>query len=429
MEIKRIKGTKDILPEEVDRFLIVENVLRDVMKKYNYLEIRTPTIEQSELFIKGTGESTDIVHKEMYSFTDRGERNIALRPEGTPSVVRAYLENNLHKKKLFQKFFYYGSMFRQENPQSGRLREFRQFGVEAIGSMSPQVDVETILLGLEILHKIGLENLELHLNSIGCEKCRPRYRESLKSFLKPKLNLLCEDCKRRFHTNILRVLDCKRVSCRKVTANAPLPTDFLCDECGAHFTKVKALLEKVGISYVLDPYLVRGLDYYTKTVYEFVSPVLGAQDAVGGGGRYDGMIELFGGPSIPAVGFACGVERILLALGKEKGVKEQKKHLNCYIVTMNEQTDEAGFLLLSQMRNKGIVCEKDYMKRSLKAQMKDANRNNADFVVIIGEDELEKGEVTLKNMADGSQKRISFSVEELFKEMEKFYLKNADRGE
>lgn len=416
MKIQKIKGTKDILPDETEIFLAAEKVLRETMAKYGYREMRTPIFEQTELFRKGTGETTEIVSKQMYSFTDKGGRNLSLRPEGTPSIVRAYLENNLHKKRTFQKLFYYGKMYRQESPQSGRLREFQQFGIEAIGSSSPQIDTETIILGLEILNNIGLRNVETQINSVGCENCRPSYKESLKNFLESRLNLLCNDCKRRFKTNILRILDCKRETCKQVLKNAPTYENNLCNECKDHFSKVLDLLKKSNVSFTLNPYLVRGLDYYTKTVYEFISPILGAQDAVGGGGRYDKMVELFGGPSIPAIGFACGMERILLAVEKEGKVRVQKQHFDCYIVTMDETTEVKGFLLLNELRKKGLICEKDYLNRSLKAQMKDANRLGAEFVIILGSEELRKNEVTLRRMSDSSQKRVNFSVDEIVKE-------------
>lgn len=421
MKIQKIKGTKDILPNETETFLEAEKTLRKTMAKYGYREMRTPIFEQTELFIKGTGETTDIVNKEMYSFTDKGGRNLSLRPEGTPSIIRAYLENNLHKKRIFQKLFYYGRMYRQESPQSGRLREFRQFGIEAIGSLSPQIDAETIILGLEILNNIGLRKVETQISSVGCDKCRPFYKESLKNFLESKLNLLCDDCKRRFEVNILRVLDCKRETCRQVLKNAPTSENQLCNECKDHFSKVLDLLQKSNVHFTLNPYLVRGLDYYTKTVYEFISPVLGAQDAVGGGGRYDKMVELFGGPQIPAIGFACGMERILLAVEKEGKAKIQKQHFDFYIVTMDEKTDEKGFLLLNELRKKGFVCEKDYLERSLKAQMKDSDRLGAEFVIIIGSEELENNEVTLRRMTDGSQKRVKLSIDAIVEEIRNNY--------
>jgi histidyl-tRNA synthetase len=417
MKIGKIKGTKDILHEEIESFLQAEKKLREVMEKYNYREIRTPIFEHTELFVKGTGEHTDIVKKEMYNLTDRGGRNLTLRPEGTPSIVRAYIENNFYKKRLFQKFFYYGHMFRQESPQSGRQREFHQFGIEAIGSISPQVDVETVLLGLEVLSEIGLQNIEVQINSIGCKKCRPTYKKVLRQFLQPKLDKLCEDCQRRFDTNILRTLDCKKKSCQRQLKNAPKHTDYLCDECRNHFAEVKELLQKSNVNFSFNPYLVRGLDYYTKTVYEFISPVLGAQDAVGGGGRYDDMVELFGGPSIPAIGFACGMERILLAMEKEGNIGKQNKKLQCYIATMDEKTNKAGFLLMGKLRNLDLNCEKDYLNRSLKAQMKDANKLNAQFVIIIGTEELNTNQATLKRMSDGLQKRIKFSAKEILKEV------------
>lgn len=417
MKLGKIKGTRDILNDEVQSFVIAEKKLREIMEKYSYNEIRTPLFEHTDLFVKGTGEHTDIINKEMYSFKDRGGRNLTLRPEGTPSIVRAYLDNSFHKKRLFQKFFYYGRMFRQESPQSGRQREFHQFGIEAIGSISPQIDVETILLGLEVLKKIGLKNIELQINSIGCKKCRPTYKKVLSEFLQSKLDKLCEDCQRRFNTNILRILDCKRKSCQKQLKNAPKHTDYMCQECTDHFLSVKELLQKSGINFVFNPYLVRGLDYYTKTVYEFISPVLGAQDAVGGGGRYDEMVELFGGPSIPAIGFACGMERILLAIEKEGNRKKQQKKLQCYIATMDKKTDKAGFLLLGKLRKLNLQCEKDYLERSLKAQMKDANKLNAQYVIILGTEELEANQVTLKKMSDGTQKRVRFKAEEILREI------------
>jgi len=415
--MQKIKGTKDILPDETEIFLEAEKALRATMTKYGYLEIRTPLFERSELFIKGTGETTDIVNKEMYSFVDKGGRNLSLRPEGTPSIVRAYIENNLYKKRLFQKFFYYGRMYRQESPQSGRLREFRQFGIEAIGSPSPQIDAETVLLGLEVLHAIGIGHVDTHLNSVGCEKCQPSYKTALKTFLEAKLDTLCDDCKRRFGTNILRILDCKRESCKKVVKNAPTYMQHLCLECNNHSREVALLLEKSGIDFIFNPYLVRGLDYYTRTVYEFISPVLGAQDAVGGGGRYDKMVELFGGPSLPAVGFACGMERILLAVEKEGNVKQREKSIHCYVATIDKKTDEEGFLLLNKLRKHGLHCEKDFLSRSLKAQMKDANKLRAAYVIIIGSEELERNEVILKKMSDSSQKNIQFSVEAIVKEI------------
>ncbi len=417
METRRIKGTKDILPEETEIFLAAEKELRETMSKYGYREIRTPVFEYTELFIKGTGETTDIVNKEMYTFEDRGGRSISLRPEGTPSIVRAYLENNLNKKRSFQKLFYYGRMFRYEKPQAGRFREFRQFGIESVGSSSPQVDVETIILGLEVLSNIGLKKVELQLNSVGCENCRPSYKKSLKNFLEPKLNNLCDDCRRRFETNILRILDCKKTNCRKVLKNAPTYIQHLCNECEKHFSEVQYLLQKTNVDFTLNPHLVRGLDYYTKTVYEFISQVLGAQDAVGGGGRYDKMVELFGGPQIPAIGFACGMDRILLAIEKEGEVKRIKQKLDCYIVTIDKETDEEGFLLLNKLRKKGIPSEKDFLNRSIKAQMKDADRLGAKCSIIIGTEELSKNEVTLRKMSDGSQWRIRLSVDEIIAEL------------
>lgn len=418
MKIQRIKGTKDILPEETALFLKAEHALRETMSKYGYREIRTPLFEHTELFIKGTGETTDIVNKEMYSFKDSGGRNLSLRPEGTPSVVRAYLENSMHKKRMFQKLFYYGRMYRQESPQAGRFREFRQFGIEAIGSLSPQIDAEAILLGMEALHALGLKTLDLHLNSVGCEQCRPQYKDALAKFIEPKLNGMCDDCKRRYNTNILRMLDCKRDACRQSLRDAPSHVQFLCKECKDHFGRVQELLTKADCSFTLNPYLVRGLDYYTKTVFEFISPVLGAQDAVGGGGRYDRMVELFGGPSIPAIGFACGMERSLLAASEEGGTAEAEPSLDCYLVSMDKATDEKAFELLGALRAHGLRCEKDYLARSMKAQMKDADRSGATHAIILGADELEAHEVTIRKMSDGSQRRVPQVAEVIAREIQ-----------
>jgi histidyl-tRNA synthetase len=418
MNIQRIKGTKDIMPDETALFLKAEQALRETMAKYGYREIRTPLLEQTELFVKGTGETTDIVNKEMYSFTDNGGRNLSLRPEGTPSIVRAYLEHNLHKKRLFQKLFYYGRMYRQESPQAGRFREFRQFGIEAIGSLSPQIDAEVILLGMESLRAIGLKTIELHLNSVGCERCKPQYKEALKDFIEPRLDDMCDDCKKRYETNILRMLDCKRDSCRRALGDAPTHLQFLCTECKDHFSSVQELLSRSNCAFTLNPYLVRGLDYYTKTVFEFVSPVLGAQDAVGGGGRYDRMVELFGGPSIPAIGFACGMERSLLAASEEGGTEEVKPCFDCYLVSMDSATDEKAFELLAALRERGFRCEKDYLSRSMKAQMKDADRSGAPYTIVLGTEELSLGEVTIRKMSDGSQKRVPLTAESIARVIE-----------
>jgi histidyl-tRNA synthetase len=418
MKMQKIKGTKDILPDEVALFLRAERVLRETMTRYGYREIRTPLFERTELFIKGTGETTDIVNKEMYSFTDSGGRNLSLRPEGTPSIVRAYLENNLHKKRLFQKLFYYGRMYRQESPQAGRFREFRQFGIEAIGSLSPQIDAEAMLLGIETLRAIGLVTVDLQLNSVGCEKCRPQYKKALQQYIAPKLDRMCEDCQRRFNTNILRMLDCKQHVCKQTLGDAPTHVQFLCTECKEHFASVQELLSRSNCAFSLNPYLVRGLDYYTKTVFEFISPVLGAQDAVGGGGRYDSMVELFGGPPMPAIGFACGMERSLLAAGKEGGSPEVKLGLDCYLVAMDTPTEEKAFELLIALRAQGLRCEKDYLSRSMKAQMKDADRNGAAYAIILGPEELEAGEVTMRKMSDGSQKRLPLAAEAIAREIQ-----------
>ena len=403
-----IRGTKDILPDESRVWAFVERTIRDVVELYNVKEIRIPTFERTELFYKSTGEDTDIVQKEMYTFNDKGGRSLTLKPEGTPGVIRAFLQYALHKKKPFHKLFYIERMFRQERPQKGRYREFYQFGVEIIGSNSPYVDVELISMVMNILERLNITDTYVRINSIGCERCRQKYRKVLRDYLKGKLPMLCENCRRRYETNPLRVLDCKVDA--DYLADAPKMIDFLCDGCLEHHRVVVDTLNSLNIPFKEDPRLVRGLDYYTRTVFEFVHPSLGAQDSIGGGGRYDTLIKSMGGPDIPAAGFAMGMERMLLAMGD---VEIEEETPRVYFVALGDEARRVAFNLLEGMRKAGVKSDMDYIGRSIKAQMREANRLGSLFAYIIGEDEIKKGFGILKNMETGEQMEVPMDVEEI----------------
>ena len=382
------RGTKDILPDTVGQWTYVEEKIRDLCARYGYKEIRTPMFEHTELFHRGIGEGTDVVDKEMYTFTDRGDRSITLRPENTASAVRAYLQNKLYGDSSLTKLFYIGSMFRYDRPQAGRMREFHQFGVEALGESNPAVDAEIIMLAMDLLGGLGLKDLKLSLNSVGCPKCRPVYRKVLQDFFRDKLEDLCDDCKDRFERSPLRILDCKA------------------DE--DHFHKVQHFLTEAGVEFELDARLVRGLDYYTKTAFEIKYPPLGAQSAVAGGGRYDGLIEEIGGNPTPAVGFATGLERVLLALEKQNLLPEMDTQTDAFVVALGEEAQGAAFKLLTKLRQAGLKAGMDYAGRSMKAQMKQANKANARFALIIGEDEVKEACVQLKDMEKSEQEKVSF---------------------
>ena len=403
------RGTKDILPDTVGDWIFVEKEIRDLCRRFGYSEIRTPVFEHTELFQRGIGEGTDVVDKEMYTFTDRGDRSITLRPENTASAVRAYLQNKLYADSNLVKLFYIGSMFRYDRPQAGRMREFHQFGIEALGESNPAVDAEVITLAMKLLEGFGLKDLELSINSVGCPKCRGEYRSMLQDFFRDKLDDLCEDCKSRFDRSPLRILDCKKDSGKPYMADAPKITDCLCDECKEHFAKLQALLTKSGIKFSLDPRLVRGLDYYTKTAFEIKYPPLGAQSAVAGGGRYDGLIEEMGGNPTPAVGFATGLERLLLALESQNLLPEKSRSVDVYVVALGEKAQAEGFSLLTQIRDAGLAAAMDYAGRSMKAQMKQANKFNAKRAVIIGDDELARGVAVVRNMEDSQQEQVKLS--------------------
>jgi histidyl-tRNA synthetase len=406
MSFQSVKGTHDILPEEVGQWRFVEEKIRRMMEVYNYQEIRTPIFEHTELFSRSIGEDTDIVGKEMYTFTDRGNRSLTLSPEGTAPVVRAYIQNNLGAKSPQVKLFYLAPMFRQENPQQGRFRQFHQFGMEAIGSRDPAQDVEVIALAMGIYDQLGLQNLSLRLNSVGCQACRPIYRDLLRDFLKTRLSDLCPDCVQRYQENPLRVLDCKRPDCRKQMKRIPLMVDSLCPECARHFAGVQELLSRLNIAYVLDGRLVRGLDYYTKTAFEVISGELGAQDALGGGGRYDDLIEMLGGSPTPAIGFAAGIERLLLVLSKQKGPLISTKPLDLFVVILGDDAQKKALEVLEQLRHRLVRCDADFLARSLKAQLRTANRLGARYALILGEDELRKGKAILRDMEKSQQEEI-----------------------
>ncbi len=406
VKVKRIRGTRDILPEEASLWSEVEEKIREVCRVYGFGEIRVPTFEETSLFIKTTGETTDIVEKQMYTFEDKGGRSLTLKPEGTPSVVRAYLENALFQRGKKTKLFYIERMFRQERPQKGRYREFTQFGVELIGSKSPLSDAEIISLAFTLFEKIGIKDITLRINSIGCFRCRGPFRDALKEYLKSKLPELCPDCRRRFERNPLRVLDCKED--REKLKDAPRSTDYLCDDCKKHWERLISVLEKLKIPFLVDHMLVRGLDYYTGPVFEFVSGKLGAQDAVGGGGRYDELIESMGGEPTPATGFAIGLDRLVMLVQKKK-----EERIPLWIVNIGEEAEEAGFLLMEKLRRMGVRVEMDLTGRSLKAQFREADKRNAKYVLVIGEDEIRKNKGKLKDMETGKEEEIELDEEKI----------------
>lgn len=402
------KGTKDVLPQDSYKWQFIEKTARETAKLFDVKEIRTPTFEHTEVFLRGVGETTDIVNKEMYTFNDKGGRSITLKPEGTAGVARAFTENGMQSSALPAKLFYITQCFRYERPQAGRLREFHQFGVEMLGSDKPDTDAEAIVLAKTFLDKLGVKNLTLYINSIGCKDCRAKYHEALKAYLKDNYDELCGLCKDRFEKNPLRILDCKNPECKKITANAPKITDYLCDDCKAHFGKVQKLLSLAGVDFAIDPNIVRGLDYYTKTVFEFVSENIGAQGTVCGGGRYDKLVSEFGGGEVPGIGFAVGIERILLLL-ENIGVKIPRDDtVRLYIAPMGEEAEEKAFVLTDKLRKAGVITETDHMGRGIKAQFKYADKIGAEYVGVIGSDELLRGEIKLKKMSDGTEISVAF---------------------
>jgi len=400
------RGTKDILPASITAWRYVEQVMREVCAIFDYHEIRTPMFEHTELFHRGIGDTTDVVEKEMYTFTDRGARSLTLRPENTASVVRAFVENKMYGDVAPTKLYYIGPMFRYDRPQAGRMRQFHQFGIEALGASSPIIDAEVIVLALQVLKKLGLMDLKLKINSVGCGNCRPVHRKLLQDFFRPNLQKLCRDCQSRFERNPLRILDCKVPECKQIAVGAPKITDCLCDECSEHFAKVQVLLNAAGIEYEIDSNLVRGLDYYTKTAFEIQYSPLGAQSAVCGGGRYDGLVEELGGPSTPGIGFAMGMERVLLALTKQNLLQEAAEDIDVFIVVPDVENLPLAFKTLNVLRAGGLSCDMDFLGRSMKAQMKQANRLKAHKVIIFGQEEVARDAVVLRDMDTSEQNEV-----------------------
>lgn len=396
---KLLRGFRDLFENEASKLTKVENSARSVFKVYGAQELRLPTLELKEIFIKATGQTTDIVQKEMYAFEDGGGRLVAMRPEGTPGVARAYIENNFQANPL-QKFFYIGNMFRAERPQAGRYREFEQIGLEYIGNASPAADAEVILMLKAIFDKLGVKNYKVKINSIGCKECRPKFREDLIKFFTTQKDSLCEKCQTRLEVNPLRVLDCK-IDGPKFTQNAP--RQILCPDCQKHFDEVKKYLEG-KVPFEVDPCLVRGLDYYTKTVFEFQADIAGAQNALAAGGRYDDLIASMGGPKVPAVGWALGAERVALA-----STFEEIKNKKIFVVSVEESANNYAFNILQTLRQNGFIAEGGLFDKNLKAQMKQANKVNANFAIIIGGNEVAKNTVVLKNLTSGEQKELALA--------------------
>ena len=407
---KAPRGTQDVLPSQSYRWQYIEKVVREVSSRFGFKEIRFPTFEHTELFTRSVGDTTDVVQKEMYTFLDKGERSITLRPEGTACVVRSAVENNLLADALPLKVSYVTSCFRYEKPQAGRLREFHQFGAEVFGSQNPDADAQLIALANAIFSAFGVENLELKINSIGCPECRREYHEALKKYFESHTQELCGTCLSRLEKNPMRILDCKSPICSEIAKDAPKITDFLCDECQQHFDGVKKRLEVLSIPYTVDPTIVRGLDYYTKTVFEFVSKNIGAQGTVCGGGRYDGLVSEIGGAETPALGFAIGLERLLLLIDACGIEIEKPNSCDIFLATLGETASIKATELVCKLREKGIFAENDIMGRSLKAQMKYADKIGAKYCVVIGDDEISNNKATLKNMSNGETQTVALDL-------------------
>jgi len=406
-------GTQDILPGTVEKWQLIEEKARDLCRRYNYREIRTPIFEQTELFERGVGETTDIVEKEMYTFKDKGDRSMTLRPEGTAGVVRAYVQNKLYGEPDITKLYYIGPMFRYERPQAGRYRQFHQFGVEVFGTADPAVDAEVIALGYTFYKELGLQGVKAEINSVGTPEVRAAYRSRLLAYLEPMKDNLCSDCQSRMERNPLRVLDCKKDQ-DKFT-DAPSILDSLDEECSLHFGKVQSYLDAMNIEYEINSRLVRGLDYYTHTAFEFKAQGIGAIDTVGGGGRFNGLVDQIGGPDQPGIGFGIGLERIQLILEHQSVDLSGVKPLDVYLVALGEAAEREIVKIIYELRGRGISAERDYLGRKMKAQMKSADRLNARYTAILGDDELARGEIALKSMESGEQRTVK--LEQLFEEL------------
>ncbi len=407
MLTKAPRGTKDVLPSESYKWHYLERIIREITELFGYKEVRTPVFEHTELFVRGVGDTTDIVQKEMYTFLDKGNRSITLKPEGTAGVVRAYIEHGLHNLAQPIKMYYITPVFRYENPQAGRLRQHHQFGVEVFGAKEASIDGEIIALAMELFHRLGLKELELNINSIGCPNCRPRYHEVLKKYLEDHLDELCQTCNTRYEKNPLRILDCKNKECGVIVKDAPIILDYLCQECSTHFEELQSFLSAANIDFKVNPMIVRGLDYYTKTVFEIISNQIGAQGTVCGGGRYDGLVKECGGPDTPGAGFGLGLERLLLALESQNLEIPQQEARDVYIVTIGQQARHKAFELLQVMRSNNILADMDHVGRSVKAQFKYADKANVSWVCILGEEELQNNQIKVRSMKDGSEELVS----------------------
>ncbi len=410
MNISIPKGTKDMLPSEAYKWHFVESKARETAALFGFREFRTPTFEHTELFSRGVGDTTDIVTKEMYTFTDKGNRSMTLRPEGTAGVARAFIEKGLSQGVLPMKAYYLASVFRYERPQNGRLREHHQFGVELYGSEYPSADAEVISLAYAFLTSVGLTSLELNLNSIGCKTCRAEFNAALKSYIGDNLDKMCAQCRERFDKNPLRILDCKEEKCRAIMADAPRITDYLCDDCKAHFESVQGILKDLNIPFRVNPSVVRGLDYYTRTVFEFVSCDIGAQGTVCGGGRYNNLVEEVGGKPTPAVGFGLGLERLLMVLENTGKLQAEPENSDIYLACADDAARKFVPSFAAKLRMQGVKTEFDLMERGLKAQMKYADKSGARFVAVIGEEEISKGGAEIKNMSTGESAATEFAV-------------------
>ncbi len=407
--IKAPRGTHDILPSETYRWHRVEEQIKKICKEFGYKEIRTPMFESTELFERGVGDTTDVVQKEMYTFLDKGGRSITLKPEGTSPIVRSFVENSVYANPQPTKLYYMYPCFRYEKPQAGRLREFHQFGIEVFGSPTASIDAEVISLAMSLLDRLGVTGIELNINSIGCPVCRKEYNEKLKDYFRPHLGELCETCRERFEKNPLRILDCKCDNCKTIAKDAPMLIDHICDECNTHFESLKKYLEIMEIPYNVDATIVRGLDYYTKTVFEIISHNEGSEGTICGGGRYDGLVSEIGGPEMPGVGFGMGLERLLLVLESIGKLPENDENPDIFIANIGEDADVFVQKLIYDLRKEGISAERDYLSRSVKAQMKYANKLFAKFSAVIGDDDIKNNRINVKNMATGESEDVSFS--------------------
>lgn len=405
--VQRPRGTQDVIPSEAHKWQTVEKVCRETAEQFGFKEIRTPTFEDTGLFIRSVGDTTDVVQKEMYTVSAKGDSTFTLKPEGTAGVIRAMLENGIMNEGIPQKLFYITPCFRHEKPQAGRLREFHQFGCEMIGPASPSADADMIALAKSVIDRLGIKDVSLHLNSIGCPECRAKYHQALKDYFEMRKDELCRTCQERLDKNPMRILDCKSPVCSDIAKDAPVILDYLCDDCDNHFKKLQENLDNMGIDFVIDTKIVRGLDYYTKTVFEFITNSIGSQGTVLGGGRYDGLVEELGGQPTPALGFGSGIERLLLTMENSDCEFIEKNTCDLYIASMGENAQKHAASLALALRNEGFFTEYDLIGRGLKAQMKYANKINAKFTLVLGDNELETKEAKLKQMDTGEETAVT----------------------